>query len=250
MHPKGTIYDRGHSGSHGERILLLPWFIRIAYHFIRGTGSGLLAFSILAFFFSFGPIITQEISYDLKRFESNLGKTKPDTYKDFSLEIAKANKILAVQNEAQSYGVNSYFSIVIPKIDAASNIIANVDASSEKEYLEALKKGVAHARGSYFPGQGRTVFLFSHSTDSPTNFARYNAVFFLLRKLEVGDRIIVFFADARYEYQVEDKVLAAAKDVSWITNQGISETLLLQTCDPPGTNWRRLIVVAKPYLGT
>lgn len=253
MHPKGTIYEKGFSGSHGERILLLPWFIRLVYHLVRGVGSGLIAFSILAFFFSFGPIIAQELSYDFrtassafKNSESNLAPTKLESEKDFSFEIAKANKILAVQNEAQSYGVNSYFSIVIPKIDAASNIIANVDASNESEYLTALKKGVAHAKGTYFPGQDKSIFLFSHSTDSPINIAQYNAVFFLLRKLEVGDKVIVFFADKKYTYEVQEKLITNPKDVSWLTISSGEERLILQTCDPPGTNWRRLIVMAKP----
>lgn len=253
MHPEGTIYEARKSASHGERILLLPWFTRAAYHLIRGIGSGLLAFSALVFFFSFGPIIKQEISYDLKtvglpmkKSESNLGKTNSDTYEEFSLEIAKANKILAVQKEAQSYGVNSYFSVVIPKIDAASNVIANVDASNEEEYQEALQKGVAHARGTMFPSQGGTIFLFSHSTDSPINIARYNAVFFLLRKLEAGDRIIVYFADKKYEYQVENKLITNPKDTSWLTEEGLGERLILQTCEPPGTNWNRLLVIARP----
>jgi sortase A len=255
MHPEGTIYDRKRSGSHGEKVLLLPWFIRAVYRFIRGIGSGLLAFSVLAFLFSFGPIIKQEIAYGLKRVdlttaksESDLEKKKSDTYKDFSLEIAKANKILAVQKEVQSYGVNSYFSLVIPKIEASADIIANVDAADKDAYLEALQKGVAHAKGTYFPGQKGTVFLFSHSTDLPINIARYNAVFFLLRKLEAGDAIIVFFSDKKYIYEVERKVITSPKDTSWLTSSLGEERLVLQTCDPPGTNLRRLIVIAKPVL--
>src|SRR3972149_1574681 len=76
-------------------------------------------------------------------------------------------------------------------------------------------------------------------------FARYNAVFYLLRKLEAGDKIIVFFADKKYEYQVTQKLTTPAKDVSWFSYDDGEETLVLQTCDPPGTTFRRLIVVAK-----
>lgn len=245
MWPKGVIYESEKSDLHGEVRLVLPLLTRVIYHFLRATGAGLVAAALIALIFAYGPIIEEEISYSFKGQSYQVVPQNP-----FLVDFSQAEKVAEVQREAAEFGVNSYFSVVIPKIGAASNVIANVDASDEKEYLEALKKGIAHARGSNFPGQGRNVFLFSHSTDSPTNFLRYNAVFFLLRKLEVGDRIIVFFADARYEYQVEDKVFAAASDVSWITNQGTSETLLLQTCDPPGTNWRRLMVVAKPYLGT
>lgn len=246
MHPEGTIYNRGDSGSHGEKVLLLPWFVRATYRFIRIAGAGILAFSILAFAFSFGPIVSQEVSYDLKTVGLNTDKAKIDAEENFGMQMAEANKILAVQKEAQSYGISSYFSIVIPKIDAASDIIANVDSSNEAEYKEALQKGVAHAKGTMFPSQGGTIFLFSHSTDSPVNVARYNAVFFLLRKLEKGDRIIIYFADKRYDYQVESKLITSPKDTSWLTDRGDGERLILQTCDPPGTNWNRLLVIATP----
>ena len=242
MRPKGTIYQWGRSGTHGEIILLLPVIGRLAFQFIRGLGAGLIAFAILSFSFSFGPILSQEANFSLKQ----IGLRQEDS----SVKIAEAEKVLAVQKEAQAYGVNSYFSVVIPRIDAFSNVIANVDAADKSEYLEALKKGVAHAKGTYFPGQNGTVFLFSHSTDSPLNFARYNAVFYLLKKLEAGDSIIVFFADNKYEYEVVNSVVTDSDDSSWLIPQVGSEQLVLMTCDPPGTTWNRLLIIAKPKAGS
>ncbi len=226
--------------------MLLPWFIRITYGFFRGAGAGLIAFSILTIFFSFGPIITQEISYDLKEFRNIKQDESKNTDSNLNLKIAEADEILAVQKEAQTYGVNSYFSVVIPKIDAASNIIANVDVSDKNSYLDALQNGVAHAKGTHFPGQEGRVFLFSHSVDSPINFARYNAVFYLLKKLEKGDRIVIFFSDRRYVYEVTEKVIAESSDTSWLEPKTGIEELVLMTCDPPGTTFRRLLVVARP----
>ena len=125
-------------------------------------------------------------------------------------------------------------------------MIPNVDAGNPTDYLKALTQGVAHAKGTYFPGQGKTIFLFSHSTDSPINIARYNAVFYLLRKLTPGDTIIIYFLGQEHDYVVTDKFVTAANDTSWLQDNGQGERLILQTCDPPGTSWNRLLVVAKP----
>lgn len=241
MFPKGTIYEKGKSGSHGEVVLVLSKLARFTYKLIRSFGAGLIGFAIIGLLFAYGPILKQEILFRVEG-----GQEMPIRSKFGDLiHFAEADRVARIQSEAENYQVDSHFSVVIPKIDAAANVIANVDASKEEEYLEALKKGVAHAKGTYFPGQGRGIYLFSHSTDSPLNIAQYNAVFYLLRKLESGDRIIVYFADKRYVYEVEEIVITSKDDTSWLTKNYDSETLVLQTCDPPGTTWRRLLVIGK-----
>jgi LPXTG-site transpeptidase (sortase) family protein len=248
MKPKGTIYENGKSATHGELILLLPRLVRVIYHFLRGAGAGLIAFAVLVFMFSYGPILSQELSFRFKTESTSQAEAvKPVAeVKDYSVEAVEANEILAVQKEASEYGVTSYFSVVIPKIDAKANVLANVDTADKTQYLDALSRGIAHAKGTYFPGQNGRIFLFSHSTDSPVNFTRYNAIFYLLKKLEEGDRIIVFFADRKYVYEVKDKVIASPTDTSWILPKSGEEELVLMTCDPPGTTWNRLLVIAKP----
>jgi len=245
MKPTGTIYQRGKSPGHGELILLLPWFIRVVFQLLRGIGAGMVAFAVLIFMFSYGPIISQELSYkfkSLKIITSEPAVVNPD----YSVQSVEADQILTVQKEAKEYGVTSYFSVVIPKIDAKANIVANVDTTKKSEYLDALQKGVAHAKGTNFPGQDGRIFLFSHSTDSPLNFARYNAIFYLLKKLKVGDKIIIFFTDKKYVYEVKDMKIVSPKDSEYIMPKSGEEELVLMTCDPPGTNWNRLLVFAKP----
>jgi len=244
MKPKGTIYHLGRSGTHGEILLFLPSFIRLIFYLVRNIGAGLIALAVLTFSFSYGPVLKQEIYYKLG--ELGLPVSNELIYSSDSIKSADAESILAVQKEAQGYGVTSYFSIVIPKIAAKANIIANVDVGKKDDYLEALKKGVAHAKGTFFPGQSGTIFLFSHSTDTPVNFARYNAVFYLLKKLENGDSILIFFADKKYEYEVVGKVTTTPTDTSWLVPKVGEEELVLMTCDPPGTTWRRLLVIAQP----
>ncbi len=139
------------------------------------------------------------------------------------------------------------FSVVIPKIGANSQVIKNVDPSNEDEYLRALMNGVAHAKGTSFPGLGGTTYLFAHSADNFWNVGQYNAVFYLLNKLEPGDEINIFFQNKRYKYFVEKTEVVDAEQVEFITSErGEGEELILQTCYPPGTAWKRLLVFAKP----
>ncbi len=237
MFPKGIIYERGKSPRSGEFNLRPTLFQKISYTLLRGAGAGLIGAMVIGLVFTYGPMFKEEVNY-------LVFGPKKEVVSSFS-KLLSANTAKKVQEEAKSYGVGAYFSVVIPKIGAKSDVIANVDVANPQEYLAALEEGIAHARGTYFPGQGETIFLFAHSTDSPINIARYNAVFYLLRKLEPGDVVIVFFADKKYTYEVEEKLVTKAGDTSWLATVG-EERLILQTCDPPGTTLRRLLVIAKP----
>lgn len=201
---------------------------KFAFNLLRGIGAGLIAFAIVGIIFSFYPIVKDEVSY-------NLGKNRKIGFGD-----------LIAMSDAKSLGLDPYFSVYVPKINAKAKVIPNVSPGEPLEYNWALQEGVAHAKGTNFPGGGKLIYLFSHSTDSPLNFAQYNAVFYLLRKLDKGDRVIVYFMGKEYEYVVTEKVITTADDTSWLVDKGNGETLVLQTCDPPGTSWRRLLLVAKP----
>ncbi len=141
--------------------------------------------------------------------------------------------------------VSTDFGLVIEKINANAKIVPQIDPASEKEYIKALTQGIAEAKGSTEPGEPGNLFLFSHSTDAPWNFIRYNAIFYLLRELGPGDRVIVFFKGRRFDYIVFDKTVTSPSDISFITNRYDKPVLTLQTCDPPGTLLNRLVVRAK-----
>lgn len=137
------------------------------------------------------------------------------------------------------------FGIVIEKINANAKVISDVDPGNEKDYAQALSKGVAHAKGTSFPGQKGNIYLFSHSVDAPWNIVRFNAVFYLLGKLDKGDRIIMFYQGKRYDYFVFDKSVVSPEDTNFLTDSYSDSVLTLQTCDPPGTLLNRLVVRAK-----
>ena len=234
MYPKGIIYQKGVSKRSGIVKLKAPLGTRVAFTLFRGVGSGFVGFAIMAIIFTFGPIAKEELMY-------RFGNTP-----QVNLQQLKANEQKLVRQEAQNLGLDSSFSLYIPKINAKSIVVANVDPTKKQEYLDALTEGIAHTRGTYFPGQGKLVYMFAHSTDSPLNFSRYNAVFYLLKKLDKDDTIVVYFGDQKYEYQVTEKLTVKGNDTSWLTKEYDSETLVLQTCDPPGTTINRLLIVAKP----
>lgn len=205
----------------------------ILYHTLRILASSLITFSAVSLFFYYWPIVKEEVSY--------LKVGRENTKLGFGDLIQRMDA-----HDAIIDGIDPFFSISVPKINARANIIPNVDSNNQEEYLESLKKGVAHAKGTNFPGQSKLIYLFSHSTNSPLNFSEYNAVFYLLRKLEKNDKIYVYFLNKKYVYQVVEKRTSEAGDTSWLNDDGNGEKLVLQTCDPPGTSFKRLIVVATP----
>ncbi len=137
------------------------------------------------------------------------------------------------------------FSVVIPKIGANARVIANVDAGNYQGYIEALKLGVAHAEGTVYPGQVGNSFLFAHSVGNFWEVNRWNAVFYLLRELEPGDEVNVFYKGERYIYQVYEKRVVGPSDVSYLSARADFPKLTLQTCWPPGTTLQRLLVFAR-----
>lgn len=143
--------------------------------------------------------------------------------------------------------VSTDFGLVIPKIFANVAVTENVNPQEAAIYQTVLRQagGVAHAAGSAVPGEPGTVYIFGHSTDSNLNVERFNAVFFLLRKLEAGDEIIAYYQNREYHYQVEAKKVVDPTDISDITDVSGESRLILQTCWPPGTDWKRLLVIAK-----
>lgn len=140
------------------------------------------------------------------------------------------------------------FSILVPKLGANANIIPNVDSANPDQYLPALESGVAHAAGTKFPGEHGHIYLFAHSTNTFTNVSRYNAVFYLLYKLEVGDEINLYFHGIRHKYNVTGKTIVDPSEVGYITKKTDTEFLTLQTCWPPGTVAQRMLIFAEPAI--
>lgn len=136
------------------------------------------------------------------------------------------------------------FGLVIPKVGINTSVIPAVNPADPGQYLEALKKGVAHASTSYFPDEDGTVYLFSHSTNYDWFVSDLNAVFYLLKNLTEGDLIVIYYKGKQYTYKLREKRVVAPTDVSYLIPQKGTKTLILQTCWPPGSTSERLLIFA------
>lgn len=226
----------------------------IKYLILRTVGNFLVLFAIFGVLATFGPVLYCEANYEWDRLTGVYYKVAGQT------KIASGNfgnkssfsssglaSVISGQKEKILVPVDTNFDILIPKLGANARVFPNVDPSKPSDYLPLLQKGVAHAKGTVFPGQKGNIYLFAHSTDNFWDVGRYNAVFYLLGNLSAGDEIVIFYQGVRHNYIVYESGIEEGSDVSYIMSAKTgTEQLVLQTCWPPGTTWKRLLVFAKP----
>lgn len=234
---------------------------------LRTIGNFLVLFAIFGILATFGPALYYEVSFrvlqargvrfviaatsniipasasgqlqpQITPIPSSVGSTGVDNFK----EVLTGPKVQILRPK------DTRFSLIIPKIGASAKIYPNVNAASTDEFLPILKKGIAHARGTVFPGMKGNIYLFAHSTDNFWDVGRYNAIFYLLKDLKPGDEVVVLFENKRHDYIVKTSKIVNPSDTDYIVNaqKGKKEVLILQTCWPPGTTFQRLLVFAEP----
>jgi len=199
---------------------------------MKVVGNILLFLGLAIVFFVYWPVAKEEIIY----WSEKIGGVR------YALD--KISEDFPESGLRQIVPVDEGFGIVIPKINANAPIFPNVDSYNPKEFLPILKKGVAHAKGTSFPGNGGNIYLFAHSTDAFFNFHHYNAIFYLIGKLEKEDEIDIFYKGILFKYFVFEKMVVAPEAIQYLKPEN-EEILTLQTCYPPGTTLERLIVRAK-----
>lgn len=186
------------------------WFVII--------GVGLILLSLLIPARTFAPVIKSELEYQFNKKNGELVETTP---------------------------VNTDFSIVIPKINANTKVVKNIDPYNPAVYQKALTQGVAHAFGSATPDLNGNTFIFAHSAGNWYQANQYNAVFYLLNKLIVGDQIFIYYQNQKYTYLVKEVKFVAPTDVKLMNSSLSQHQLTLMTCWPPGTTIKRLIIIAE-----
>jgi len=229
---------------------------KIRFLIIRTIGNFLVLFAIFGVLATFGPALYFEATYQVMKIRG--------VHFSVSNQVAEIKKPLIVQEPVKQktlgfadvlsgpkeqilVPVDTVFSILIPKIGANARVFPNVDPSNSDIFLPILQKGVAHAQGTFFPGQAGNIYLFAHSTDNFWDVGRYNAVFYLLKDLKEGDDVVIFYQNVRHNYKVTKIGTISPSEVSFITAASTGkELLILQTCWPPGTTWQRLLVFAEP----
>jgi len=166
---------------------------------------------------TFAPVISSEIKYQINKKNSELAEATP---------------------------VNTDFSIVIPKIAANTKVIKNTNPFNPQIYQQALTQGVAHASTSDTPDKSGNVFIFAHSAGNWYQANQYNAVFYLLNKLNSGDEIFVYYQNQKYTYSVDQVKTVDPKQTDYLNHNFGQHQLTLMTCWPPGTTLKRLLVTA------
>lgn len=200
---------------------------------LERTGIALVAVSVLVLFLTFLPLIKEEVRYQFLPLQ------------DAPVVSVAEQLALGLSDEEVELPVDEAFGIVIPKIGANASVIPDVDWKNERVYQQALTKGVAQAQGTAKPGMPGNVFLFSHSGVDFFQASRYNAVFYLIDKLQSEDEIILFYQKEKFLYRVTEKKIVNQDEVEYLEGDDNQETLTLMTCYPAGTTLKRLLVRAE-----
>jgi LPXTG-site transpeptidase (sortase) family protein len=226
-------------------------FLRILA--LRTLGNFLVLFSLYMLSWVFYKPFVEEVKY---AYNNIVGKRyvvadqAPEDPQFVTRQSEREKGLLARSLEIGNVEVlvpkDPNFSIIIPKLGANANIVSNVNSADSESYMKALENGVAHASGTKFPGEEGHIYLFAHSTNTFSNVSRYNAIFYLLYKLEAGDEINVYYQGIRHAYRVIGKEIVDPSQVHYLTRKTNEEFLTLQTCWPPGTISQRMLVFAEP----
>ena len=204
------------------------------YKKLTRLGLLLVALASLGALIIFFPVLTKEVSYFFSKPDENspVASSELDSMRFFN----EKDVIIAK---------DPLFSIIIPKIGANSKVISDVDSQDSKVYQVALTKGVAHAKGSAYPGETGNSFYFAHSSDNFYNANRYNSVFYLLNKMEKGDFFYLVYKNWVYKYIVTETSIVEPEEVRYLENNTDKKIATLMTCWPAGTTISRLVVVGE-----
>ncbi len=203
----------------------------------------LLIFSGIAILLiSYGPIAFDELSYRLKEYKKqvySLQSSDQTVVNDSPFARLVSSSPILIKP------VNTDFSLVIEKIGVNAPVVRDVPVSDEDAYIEALKNGIAHASSAPYPSEEPgNVYLFAHSSINFWRLGKYAKVFNLLRKLEKGDNVNVFYEEKQYTYEVINSEIYKGFNTYPLKRATLEPILTLQTCDPPGTTFNRLVVTA------
>lgn len=187
-------------------------------------------FLIVVLFFNFGAIWSN-LEYELNKIFP--GKT------NVVGDAATIEKLDNGSTEIPQQEIKD--ALFIPKINLEAPI-SIPKTKSNKDVLNALKEGVALYPDSALPGKEGTTIINGHSSPSLFSFGKYNTVFALLNKLQKGDIITIYFQKTKYNYKVINKFIFAPQDP---VLQSKNSDLLLISCWPVGTNFKRIGVEAE-----
>lgn len=190
-----------------------------------GQASGYLAIALFAYLIllPLWPIFRLELlapEYDVLDYPSVSTSTAKQSEQGASLpknEVSPDAKLLS-----------------IPKIGVLTDIVESYSES-------ALEKGAWLDLRAKRPGDGGNVVISAHRFKYlPPN----NLTFYLLHKLEKGDRMKIYWQGQEFTYEVTVIRRTTPDDASVLAQDG-QEELTLYTCDPIYSQEKRLVIETK-----
>lgn len=135
--------------------------------------------------------------------------------------------------------------LTIPKLGVSAPIV-EIAAASSGAIDEGLVNGVIRWPGSAALGEKGTTILLGHSSAPLSYRGAYGSVFALLDKLEPGDIISVQRDGKELRHRVESRLIIDPKKYGGDFTAAVgNEELVLVSCWPTGTDWRRIAVRAE-----
>lgn len=138
--------------------------------------------------------------------------------------------------------------LVIDRLGVDAPIVFNVPPQNDDIY-ERLEDGVVHYGNSVKPGQDGIAIVLGHSSAYPWYRGAYGSVFALLGKLHPGERFYVRYEDGRtFVFEMKKSIVFNPfADDARLTEleQTNTPSLVLLSCWPVGTNYRRIAVYAE-----
>jgi sortase A len=141
---------------------------------------------------------------------------------------------LVKQNESNPPTIPDQNTLVIPSMKLQETIY-------EGQNVSVLSKGIWHRPRSSTPENGGNTVLTGHrfTYGGP-------AVLYHIDKVQVGDKITVYWEHKKYEYRVET-ISVVSSNSREAEQETTDARLTIYTCTPLITAKNRLIVVAKPW---
>lgn len=228
--------------------------------YIRQAIVTVLIFAAFFVVMNWGAI-AQNISWEVSKLTNNTDKAnvlyalvdEKKPVAQLPLPLVKTT----VQANAQMPSLNMIVAppdtrLIIPRINrnvpvinvTTESLITKDWAKLETEMQEALRFGVIHYPGTARPGQQGNIVITGHSSYFPWDPGRFKDVFAVLHDLQEGDKILLYYNQQQYIYEVVSmkKVWPSELDV---LKPSTENKLTLITCTPVGTNLKRLVVEAK-----
>lgn len=157
-------------------------------------------------------------------------------------------RLLPLAGDISTKPLPDHAQLVIDSIGINAPIIFGV-STDDNDVYNNLEKGVVHYSSTPRPGQKGVSVVLGHSSAYPWYKGHYGSVFALLNKLNPGDKFYIQYEDNRvFVFQVKQSLVfnpfgddARLKELE----QSNVPSLILLSCWPVGTNYRRIAIQAE-----